>query len=95
MLTDTELIIQENAFISIPLLSSREPSSRITLDVYIRTYKPLHTISTQRSKVYWRGLNPDKQINTVLGKGLSKERPEIDANLVHRKLPPPKKFTQP
>jgi hypothetical protein len=43
-------------------------------------------MSTERANPYWRGLKPDEQINAALGKGLSKDRSEINTNPVYRKL---------
>jgi hypothetical protein len=43
-------------------------------------------MGTERIKLYWRGLNPDEQINAALGKELPKDRSEINTNPVYRKL---------
>jgi hypothetical protein len=37
-----------------------------TPDIYIRACRTLHTMSTERAKGCWRGLNPDKQIEVAL-----------------------------
>jgi hypothetical protein len=43
-------------------------------------------MSTEQAKGYWRGLNPDEQIEAALRDGLSEDRSGIDSNPVHRKL---------
>jgi hypothetical protein len=37
-------------------------------------------MSTERAKGYWRGLNPDEQIEAVLQNNVSEDRSGIDNN---------------
>jgi len=43
-------------------------------------------MSTKLEELNWRGLNPDKQINAALEKGLSEDRSDVNANPVYRGL---------
>jgi hypothetical protein len=43
-------------------------------------------MSTERAKGYWRGLNPDEQIEAALKDGLSVDKSGIDSNPVYRGL---------
>ena len=51
----------------------------------------MQSMSTERVKGFWRGLNPDEQIEGVLRDGLSEDRSGIDSNPVHRGLAPSSK----
>jgi hypothetical protein len=56
-----------------------------------RNIRKPSTISTERAKGYWRGLNLDEQIEAALRDGLSEDRSGIDSNPVHRELAPSSK----
>jgi hypothetical protein len=43
-------------------------------------------ISPERKKGYWRGIDPDKQIEAALKNKLSEDRSGIDSNPVYRGL---------
>jgi hypothetical protein len=44
------------------------------------------TMSPERKKGCWRGMDPDEQIEAALKDGLSEDRSGIDSNPVHRGL---------
>jgi hypothetical protein len=43
-------------------------------------------MSTEQAKGYWKGLNPNKQIEAVLRDRLSKDRSGINNNPIYKKL---------
>jgi hypothetical protein len=45
-------------------------------------------MTSERKKGYWRGMDPDEQIEAALNDGLSEDRSGIDSNPVHRGLGP-------
>ena len=59
---------------SLSHLSSKTFLSRSHSMYYIRTCRMLHTMSTERAKGCWRGLNLDEQIEAALRDGLSGRR---------------------
>lgn len=47
-------------------------------DTHIRAYTALQAMSSKRAKGYWRGPNPDEQIEAALRDGLSEDKSEIN-----------------